>query len=132
MYRCGDRTLESNLPVLTQGLRIIEFLRENVEVPVFYQRRLPVDAAYLQIDKAGLPTHFILPLPYNKARQRAALHQYGHYILDKEEPDPNLYVVLKKPKIIKKDKYLQSKIRSQCIKADKIAEEVRVALGLDL
>jgi spore cortex formation protein SpoVR/YcgB (stage V sporulation) len=89
-------------PELEQGRAIYQFLKKNVDCPIYYQTKLSARESLLIRDtNTGIPKYFILPFPYSYDRQLAVLHEYGHYLDKRPEKDVNLRSNLGKRKAIK-------------------------------
>lgn len=101
--RIGTLESASSVPEVEQGLRIYDFIVENSEADVFFQKKLPAEAGLLKLDEKGVPSHFILPLPFDYSRQLACLHEWGHYLDERPRYDANLRAKLEKPKAAKKN-----------------------------
>jgi hypothetical protein len=87
---------------LEQGRSIYQFLKENVKVPIYYQRKLTArESMFLRFESTGEPRYFILPYPYSFDRQLACLHEYGHYLDGRPLTDVNHRANLTKPKAVR-------------------------------
>jgi hypothetical protein len=110
VYCKGSGAVESVVltPELKQGLRVYDFVADNSNVDVFFQKRLNANESYLQLNSKGAPLHFILPYPFDYTRQLSCMHEWGHYLDERPRKDDHLHNLLKKPKAAYKNEVVRN------------------------